>query len=222
LPTEPADLADQARAFAGDIGDLLNGTVAHGVRLGAVIAHRRATTVHVGRGLTKRNLLPQTIPLTLGQKPPIAHLYVAYILELDPEGRHLAVSKSQYGIYLDDEQRDVLVHWDYERDPVNPYPQAHIQVNGESPLFDALIKRAGAIARPLRDFHFPVGGRRFRPSLEDVIEFLVLEGLVEKRETWREVVDEHRDRWERRQLQAAVRRDPDSAITQLREDGVLS
>jgi len=81
-------------------------------------------------------------------------------------------------------------------------------------------RNAGRVSpkRLLRDFHFPLGGRRFRPILEDVVEFLVVEKLTEMRDGWETVVKEHRDRWEERQLRAAVRRSPDIALAQLRED----
>jgi hypothetical protein len=220
------ELADQARTFAAEVTELLNGTVTHGVRLSAVIAPLVTTTVHVGRGITRRNLRVEPIPLTLGSKPAPAYLYVAYVLELDPEGTHLAVLKSQYGIYLDLERREMVVHWDYERNPVNEYPVAHIQVNGESDYFSRLTERASSCGlpspeRPLRDFHLPVGGRRYRPTLEDVVEFLIVEHLVDARDGWQNVIGQHRQEWERRQLQAAVRRYPAIAIEQLREDGRL-
>jgi hypothetical protein len=68
----------------------------------------------------------------------------------------------------------------------------------------------------LKDYHFPVGGRRFRPTLEDIIEFLVLERLVEAHHGWEDAAGEHRSEWDRRQLRAAVRRDPETAMEQLR------
>jgi hypothetical protein len=80
------------------------------------------------------------------------------------------------------------------------YAQA---VNGQQP-------------RPLEKFHVPVGGRRFRPSLEDFIEFLHAEKLLPTlHHGWREVLAETRGDWLRRQLQAAVRNDPDIAAEQL-------
>jgi hypothetical protein len=44
------------------------------------------------------------------------------------------------------------------------------------------------------------------------------EKLTEVRDGWETVVKEHRDRWEERQLRAAVRRSPEIALAQLRED----
>ncbi len=55
------------------------------------------------------------------------------------------------------------------------------------------------------------GGRRFRPALEDVIEFLVDEQLVRPREGWLGALDRSRREFREIQLRAAVRRDPEVA-----------
>lgn len=50
------------------------------------------------------------------------------------------------------------------REPENEYPPAHLQVHAPE-------ARLCELARPgkqLHDFHFPVGGIRYRPTLEDV------------------------------------------------------
>ena len=219
-----------AREFAAEIADLLNGTITNGITLSAVIAqHGANTAVPVGFGLTKRNLKPRNIPLTLGSRPSHAELLVAYVLELDPEGEYLSVAKSQVALYLAEAhlKPQMLVHWDYERHPAHDYPAAHVQVNGDAPHFQRMCELARTRLqkdcpdRALRDLHFPVGGRRYRPSLEDVIEFLIVENLVDARDGWRDVILSHREVWEERQLRAAVRRFPDAAIEQLRADGRL-
>jgi hypothetical protein len=65
--------------------------------------------------------------------------------------------------------------------------------------------------------HFPTGGRRYRPALEDVIEFLIVEGLADGQAGWRDVLNEERDAYWRIQLRAAIRRDPWTALAALRE-----
>jgi hypothetical protein len=227
LPAPP-DLEAQARAFADDISRLLNTTVTNGIRLSAFIApHLRAGTVLVGNGVGRQRITPISIALTLGTRPPHAWLDAAYTLQLDEEGVHLTVSRSRFGLYLDDDMTRVLAHWDYEREPVNDYPAAHVQVAGESEHFNELCNLArerlglDCPSRSLGEFHFPVGGRRYRPTIEDVIEFLIVERLVEWHPGWRESIDERRRDWEVRQLRAAVRRNPDVAIEELGVDGHL-
>jgi hypothetical protein len=203
------DLQSQARAFAAEVSDLLNGTVTNGLRLSAVVTPGGTTLV--GRGLTKSNFSPETIPLSIGAGDPRAWLKVAFVLTLDPEGIWLAVAKSIYSICTDEEGDRVCLHYDYEREPTNEYPAAHVQVHGVSNQFEDLCSRADIPKKELADYHFPVGGRRYRPSLEDVIEFLVVEDLVVGRSGWQDVVSRHRAMWEDRQLRAAVRRNPEVA-----------
>jgi hypothetical protein len=175
----------------------------------------------VACGVTKNQFVPQHVALTLGQKAPTAYLWVAYILQLDGEQRYLAVAKSDFTVSLTADRERVLFHYDYAREPSNEYPAAHVQVAGESKDWATLTEARGQTGKPLKDFHFPVGGRRYRPILEDVIEFLVLENLADARPDWRDVIQVTRDAWEEKQLRAAVRRNPDAALRQLREDGMI-
>ena len=64
--------------------------------------------------------------------------------------------------------------------------------------------------RPLGALHFPVGGKRFRPCLEDVIEFLAVERIVQKKDGYEKLLEAGRERFRRNQLMAAMRRDPET------------
>ena len=73
-------------------------------------------------------------------------------------------------------------------------------------------------AKKLPDFHFPVG-RRYRPSIEDVIEFLIVEGLAPAKDGWQEAMAETREELRLVQLRSVVRRDPEVAAEELRRRG---
>jgi hypothetical protein len=90
-------------------------------------------------------------------------------------------------------------------------------VAGTSPALDKIRERRPAVATELGQLHFPVGGRRFRPTLEDIVEFLVLEGICDGRPGWENAVQEHRMRWRENQFKAAVRRYKGWAAEALRE-----
>jgi hypothetical protein len=215
LPTGSRQLVRQAERFASDLAELLNGTVATGIRISSVL--HPTGTCWVARGITKTDLsLRKGVPLRLGRGAARGYLLVAQILELDPEGRHLATTKSQYGLYADEGLEQMVLHYDYERSPAHGYPAAHVQVNGDSPALDELCRRAG-VRKELKDLHLPVGGRRFRPTLEDLIEFLVIEGFADARSDWRGVIERHRRAWQERQLRAAVRRHPAAARRELED-----
>jgi len=216
----PADLATQARGFAQEVTELLNATITNGVTFSAVLGRQSGTLV-LGRGVTKTNLDPQAVPLTLGRRDPSAWLWVAFILGPDPEDEYLTVFKSGFALYVDPDRERMMLHYDYEREPAHSYPPAHVQVQGTAGDLSALSERRSGQRKDLKDFHFPVGGRRYRPSIEDVVEFIIAEDLAEARPAWRNVIMDSRSRWEDRQLRAAVRRNPGPAMDQLRRDGAI-
>lgn len=64
----------------------------------------------------------------------------------------------------------------------------------------------------MSDLHFPVGGSRFRPCLEDILDMLVRELGVDHQPGWRDALADGRERWRRMQTAAVVRDAPGEAI----------
>jgi hypothetical protein len=199
LPTASDDeLVRQAKAFADDISDLMNGTLTDGVRWSAVL-DTHGGLCWLGVGVTKNNLSGRAVALRPFRGGKWIHLLFRQVLSLDPEGEYLTTSQSDCSVYADAELRKLLFHYDYAREPANQYPAAHVQVDGVSTNLQSVSGVSG-LDKMLKDFHFPVGGRRFRPSLEDVVEFLIVEELVRCKSDWAENVARHRTEWEQRQL----------------------
>ena len=123
---------------------------------------------------------------------------------------------------LDASGDEVLLHYDYERDKSDGYPEVHLQVCATSDAWEQASLGYGPSGRPLERLHLPVGGRRYRPTAEDLIEFLMTEKLVTGRPGWQGYVQRGRAGFEERQLRAAVRRNPQAAISILREEGHIS
>lgn len=65
--------------------------------------------------------------------------------------------------------------------------------------------------------HFPVGGPRFRPCLEDILAMTHEEFGIDTARGWQKVVNEGRERWRLIQLTSAVRDCPEEAARVLRE-----
>ena len=169
----------------------------------------------VARGVTRNSLYPQVVPLTISDAHARCFLYAVWTLDLDHESGRLTVTKSKIALRADDgDEAEDVFSYEYGSDPDDDYPEAHLHVAGDSPLLQQLCERTGANKR-LRDLHFPVGGRRFRPSLEDVIEMLVAEGFVKSRDGWEDVIDSSRRAFLAGQLRAAVRQDPETAREEL-------
>jgi hypothetical protein len=141
-------------------------------------------------------------------------------LRPDSEMRVLVVQRSKVGLYAGDDFESMVCHYDFDRAPGNQYPLAHFQVWGESDTLKTVCDRTG-VGKPLRDLHFPVDGKRYRPTVDDMIEFLAIEGLVPTRAGWEDVVVRHRARWDRLQLRSVVRRDPEIAAEERRRQGYV-
>lgn len=73
--------------------------------------------------------------------------------------------------------------------------------------------------RGLHMLHFPLGGARFRPCLEDLLEFVIREFGIDTVPGWEDVISVGRISWRHIQLVAAVRDDPDTARIALSELG---
>jgi hypothetical protein len=211
------DYDAQASRFASTLSDLLNGTITTGIRIRSVLADR-GTYGWVGYEIGPQDPVGQLIPVKPGKGPPSCWLYVNMTLTLDPEVRQLIAKSSRMGAYCHNNVESMIVHYDFDREPGNDYVQPHVQVAGASQPIAELCERHG-LTTPLERFHFPVGGKRYRPTVEDLVEFVVIERIAKPRAGWRDVVQRHRDQWERIQLKSVVRRDPETAATELRRKG---
>ncbi|MFG3621484.1 hypothetical protein [Nocardia sp. NPDC047654] len=209
------DLERSSREFAQELTELLNRTICNGVRLSAVLEPTKKFTV-VGYGLTRENRDPRVgIPISRPVNTP-TYLSIYILLAPDEFNKYLMVQTSVVLLARDVELTCELLHYDYERDKGDGYPEAHLQICADSDDWREL-----GPDRALKKLHLPVGGRRYRPSLEDLIEFLIVEGFAEGHPGWKDVLDEGRRKFQIKQLKAAVRRYPEVAKEALAEEGLL-
>ena len=213
------NLESQARRFADEVSGLLNKTVTHGIRISSLETDNGHGII--GKGITSSNPNPEPIPISTSGTKAVVFLYMQHSYELDPEGVYLTMTESTMSLYTSPEMEDdqLIVGIDYTRNPVNQFPSAHLHVSGQRGDLDAVYLGDERKTRKLRDLHFPVGGKRFRPTLEDLVEFMVTEEMVDPRTGWEQVVKDHRARWEAIQVKAAVRRNQEDAAAALREAG---
>jgi len=171
------------------------------------------------------------IPLLVNGVQILA-LKVEYRCCLDGHGKYLAVETSTISVYAGEKpDREPLFRYEYVRSPQGTSPAAHIHVHAHRDAFTAAMVRSGKATRrgnrranntgvpSMSEIHFPVGGSRFRPSLEDVLEMLIDEFGVDSPSDFREKLRRGRTEWRQIQLKAATRDDPESAIEALRSLG---
>ena len=213
-----SDLDIRARAFAQNLRNLLNKTVCDTAQVAARLDPPRS--MYVGTGVTGDTPFGGAIGLSISRKAPHCWLNAGYYVVINENG-FLTVSNSFVGVSADPAGKVSLVHYDFERDkdqhPAEDqrYTEAHLQIDAASKALTALSKAAPGAPKDLDKLHLPVGGRRFRPCLEDVIEFLIRERLVAKKRTWEMVLRQSRQDFQDRQLGAAIRHRPEIAIREL-------
>lgn len=143
---------------------------------------------------------------------------------LDKTDQYLKVSRSDYAL------RSII-----EKEPLarlefnvksHTAPIAHWQFHGERGVFSHWLSHAHShnkyvTEKPhsLSTLHFPVGGERFRPGIEDFLEFIVRECGVDRQPKWESAINEGREIWRRFQARAVTRDFQTEAAQVLRDLG---
>lgn len=124
------DLHSQARRFAAETSELLNGTVADGVRVSALSTASGRTIM--GVGIKKTQAIPDPIPIAPSGGKALVLPYLIHSYELDPEDVYLTMSTSTMSLYTSPEMEDdqLIVGIDYVRNPSNEFPGSHLHVAG--------------------------------------------------------------------------------------------
>jgi hypothetical protein len=128
-------------------------------------------------------------------------LRVSFRCTFDFTGSFLAIEQSEFALLVPT-VRHPVVRFDYVRE--RPWASAHVQLHAESSAVGYLRAHAGKASETWR-LHLPVGGRRFRPALEDVIEFAIAEFNVDRKDGYADRIEVGRKRWRRLQVKAAIR-----------------
>ena len=175
---------------------------------------------------------PATGVVLMADGQPLLRLTASYRCAWDHAGEFLAVRESTLGVHAIGSE-EPLFRYDFDSECDGKVPGAHLNVHGHRDEMVFALAGAGRRLRGkarsatmgkgrvprLATFHFPVGGPRFRPSLEDVVEIVVREFGLATRPGWETAVRDGRARWREKQLRSAVRDDPEVAADALRRLG---
>lgn len=207
------DLRQQVEEFGSQMAELLCATLPDMPDPAVDMEHRSKSNLYVisvGEGA-------RGVPLFVGAKR-IATLTASVSCRLDSVDRYLAVEHSKYSV-LADVDRTPIMRYEYHRD-MDAAPTAHIHVHAHRGALSHLLSRAGhGTPHDMSALHIPLGGSRFRPCLEDLVQFLIQECRFDSLSGWQAYVEEGRERWRRRQVAAVTRDVPDEAARVLQELG---
>ena len=210
-------LVSEAKSFGDKVQHLLEGTMAE--RAPMMLRAIDDTAV-----LRPREPEGSPSPWGIVQlTPPVPgagalYLRLMYGLGLNDAG-FLTVRASSYGLMVEPDKGRCFLRIEFDRGKQGRLPEAHLQVDADSTLLGWALARTGRPHHDLHDLHIPSGGRRFRPALEDVVDFLAEAKLAGVRDGWQGVVDAHRREFEDLQARATVRRNPDVAAEVLSDLG---
>jgi hypothetical protein len=204
----PANLLVEATTFGDSLTRLLADCFADAPPMELTTKGRRANIAPLGQ--TERS---GGVPLHASGKR-LAWLRVTFLCRLDVTSEFLAIDKSKIWIVAQVDSTPIFrFEYLYEADWV---PHSHIQVHGERGALAHLLSQTGhAEPHSMSALHLPTGGSRFRPNLEDVVQFLAVDCRFDMLDTWRSAVDLARARWRHIQMRAACRAMPEDAAAQL-------
>ncbi|MER6664313.1 hypothetical protein ABT256_07175 [Amycolatopsis japonica] len=144
----------------------------------------------------------------------LAQLHVFQRFRLDSTETFLAVEQSIFKLtaIID---RTPIVRYEYDRD-ARAKPSSHIHFHAHRGAISHLLSQAGHKSpHELASLHLPTGGARFRPCLEDFLEFLISDCRLGAKQGWEQEVKAGRERWRRLQVRSIVRDVPSEAIAAL-------
>jgi len=206
----PGDLQQQVEEFGQETAGLLSATLP-GLPDPPVRILRYENRTIIGP--------PDSKPLPLyARGQHLADMKLSVACQLDHAGQYLAVEESTFNLLAVLDRTPVFrIH--YRRESPSR-PTAHVHVHGHRGALSHLLSQAGHdFPHDMSSLHIPVGGSRFRPGLEDFIQFLICECRFDALPGWQAHVEAGRERWRRRQAAAAVRDVPEEAARVLRELG---
>lgn len=212
-----------AQAFAQDISEAVSAFVDHTVPFKATSSGTRFVVTDDTQGIV----------VCVGDRASLA-LEVSYRCELDGEGLYLKVLSSKVAVHAGNRPKgDPLFRFEYEAEQSGGLPASHLHVHAHRDQFTRVMTLAALSGAPRRQrapgseleearmsrIHFPTGGHRFRPALEDVLELIEQEFGATPGPAWRKVLQKNRERWRRDQTGSAVRDCPAEAVRVLQELG---
>jgi hypothetical protein len=221
--SEAASLEEQAAGFAEEITATVQAVspgCAPFVTFLVKDSHRLVVRLHPDTG----------VPLHVNGEPLLS-LKVVFRCTWDTADSFLAIDSSKVEVFASPQTGgNPLFRYEYERN-AHSKPAAHLHIHGHRDSFTYVMTRAGRATKlarkrmeqdvvpSMQDLHFPLGGHRFRPCLEDVMEMLIDEFGIDNAGEARAMLRAGRVRWRRAQVRSAVRDDPESAVEVLKALG---
>ncbi len=163
-------LQAKSEEFASHLTTLIQGCITDAPEFG-VVETNEVRQLHIGPlPFSPEGSGFSPIPLTRACDSGQSRLMlkIEFRVSLDDESEFLAVQHSTYGLWVRPVPRRKprpVFRVEYDRD-ARSKPPAHVHLHAESLEFGWIYGTADLPPPRLFEIHFPVGGRRFRPTVE--------------------------------------------------------
>lgn len=210
----PNEVLTKAREFAAELTQTVQGVLPNTPQLQAMVINKSQVTVSAFREGTI-----QKLPLYI-DGDHVADWKLTMQIVFDSSRTYLKVARSGFTLYaLQD--RTPLLRYEFD-DAMHSAPVAHWQFHAERGAFSHLLGYALAAGKPVKPYslsslHFPVGGARMRPGVEDLLEFLVRECHFDTVRGWQKAISASRERYRVIQAQT-IARDMQKVVAEVLRD----
>lgn len=222
----------QAQEFADAVYQTISGSIKSNIEPFSVVAGVRNSKIFISINSNPLTGIEMQPGEANDAADPAFTLVISYSCHISKDG-YLTVDKSEFilGAYGIDQP---LFRLDYIREAKSNIPGAHYNIHAHRDEFVYAMLQGGANSRQRRrlkafdkrshyprisDLHFPVGGARFRPCIEDLVQMVIEEFGVATEPGWAKVLEVGRREWRESQLKALVWKNPEIAAGKLRERG---
>lgn len=193
-----------AKAFAGEQTDTVQAVLPDSPTFQAMLVAPPHVLISVFDDEQKIARLPLFIS---GRH--VADWKLTMSVNFDSSGDYLKVMRSNFTLVAALADKLPLVRYEFD-DKMHTAPIAHWQFHAERGAFSHLLGyalAAGKKVKPhsLSSLHFPVGGARMRPGVDDLLEFLVKECAFDSVPGWRNAIVESRARYRTIQARTVAR-----------------
>jgi hypothetical protein len=225
------DLEAEAASFAAELTDLFQGVL--GARAPRFVAEARLAT-DVSRVIVRAAGDEPEIKLHVAGYHALS-MTLQYECKWDHRKAYLAIHGASIAVAPAGKGAP-LFRYEFlheMQDPGLPCAHLHVHAHRDEVLLALLASDRGRPKRrlaaaysdghgkppQLSSIHFPLGGARMRPSVEDVLQMLITEFEIEVEDGAKDCLDASRATWRRRQIASAVRDSPSEAARALAKLG---
>lgn len=194
---------DAAKAFAAELTETVQAVLPRTPVFQAMLVAPPHVLISVFDMAQKVGRLPLFI-----RDKHVADWKLTMSVNFDSSGGYLKVMRSGFTLFTIADKVP-LVRYEFD-DNMHTAPIAHWQFHAERGAFSHLLGfalAAGKNVQPhsLSSLHFPVGGGRMRPGIDDILEFLVKECAFDFVGGWKGAIVESRARYRTIQARTIAR-----------------